>query len=593
MSPEQAQGCHELDERSDIFSFGCILFEAAARRPPFDGPTPGDVLHKLKAEPAPNLTSVCPHAPASLARIVARCLQKDPNLRYPSIDILERDLNELLDNLAAPRRRPVSRRRWALSLAAAVLISLAGWFAFQRLRAPPPPLSVAVIPLVPASAGQADTFLVDGLAEGLTHALALVPDLKVIARASSWAFRGERIDARKAARALGAGALVLLSVTGSSGQLRITVDLVGADGSQLWGEHFERGRDSLAVLESRLSQAIAERVGAKLSNQGRARLARAATLNPEAYEFLLLGRYHMRLYNPESRLRAAAYYEKALAIDPSFALAHAELAAIYRLLGGSGMESATGSLPKAEASAQRALAIDPELPEAHAVLAEIRRDQWNWSAAAREYRLTLALNPNLASSHWSYAIFLGVRGRHQDAIAQARQALELDPFGIPAIVNAGAVFYNARRFDEAVDTLKRALVVDPEAPSAWHWIGMSRAAQHRYQEALDAYSRAHASTQSSLAARSYYCFSLARSGRREEASRLLDSLRSSKGFAPPSHLAIAYVGLDRHEEALHSLQQALLDKDPLLQYLRVEPHYDAIAHHPGFLRIVQSVGLAE
>src|SRR5262249_30640183 len=163
----------------------------------------------------------------------------------------------------------------------------------------------------------------------------------------------------------------------------------------------------------------------------------------------LRGRYELRLYTPESRQKAVGYYEQALAIDPGFALAHAELASAYRLLSASAVRSAAEMLPKAEAAALRALAADRDLAEAHAALAGIKRDQWDWAAAEREYRRAIQLSPNQAASHQAYAICLSITGRHDAAVKEVLRARELDPIGVPAAVNLAAVYYNARRYEQA------------------------------------------------------------------------------------------------------------------------------------------------
>ncbi len=591
MSPEQAAGTLEIDERSDVFSFGCILYETAARRPPFEGATAVEVLAGTGRE-ARALSEVCPGAPPGLVEIVARCLERNPAKRYASMEDVERELGGVLDAAAARRRRRWSRRSWGLS-AAGLAAAGAGWWSYARRAVPAAGQSVAVIPLVGPGAGLERDFLADGLAEGLIHTLAQVPGLKVIARTSSWAFRGERIDARRAARALGVRVLVLLSVAEAGQRLRVTVDMVAADGTQIWGERFLPGRAGLAGLEADLSQQIAERVGAQLTEQGRERLARGARIRPEAYELLLLGRYQVRLYTAESRLKAAAYYEQALAVEPGFALAHAELASLYRLLSGSATLSPEDALPKAERAAQRALAADPEQAEGHAALADIRKDQWQWKEAEDRYRRALELNPNLVAAHRGYAIFLGVRARHEEAIAEIRRAVELDPLGLPTLVHAGAVYYNARRFREALRELKRALDLDPVAPAAWSWVGMCHGAQRQYAEAVKAYERASAKGDSPAASASYLCFSLARSGRREEAERLLARMLAAKEFVPRSNLAIAYLGLNRRQDALKLLAAAYDARDPLLQYLKVEPHFDDIAREPAFMEIAGKIGLPE
>jgi TolB-like protein/Tfp pilus assembly protein PilF len=476
----------------------------------------------------------------------------------------------------------------AATLAAA---AAAGVFVHRRMQPGRDLQTVAVIPYASTQGGADTAYLADGIGEGLIDALTQVPGVQVTARSSSYRFRGEQIDARRAARQLDVRLLVLLSVARAGEQLRVTVDLVSAEGKQIWIQTYRPAHDDLAGLEAGISSEIAQRVGANLSQLERARMARTARVKPEAYDRLLRGRYQQRLYTLDSLKRAAAFYEQAAAMDPAFALAHAELANVYRHLSGSGAMNAAEMLPQAEAAARRALAADGELAEGHAALADVRKDRWDWATAENEYRRALELNPNLAPAHQGYAIFLGVRGRHDAAIAEIQRGLDLDPLGLPMALHSGAVYYNARRFNDALKALRRANSLDPHAPGPWGWMGMANAAAGRYAEAVGNYQRAAALGDSSAATMCYYAYALARSGRRDEAARLFERIRETQEFVPPSTLAIASLGLRQREDALRFLQSAYEQRDPLLQYLFVEPHFDDLRNHPAFLALAAAIGL--
>jgi TolB-like protein/Tfp pilus assembly protein PilF len=451
--------------------------------------------------------------------------------------------------------------------------------------------SVAVIPFVNAQESPNSAYLADGISEGLIHALAQIPGLKVIARSSSFQFRNRLIDVRQVARKLGVQALVTGSVAESGNRLRITVDLVARDATQIWGMQYNSAISGLAGLEAGISSEIAQRIGAKLTEIARDRLTNAVKVNPEAYESFLRARYHLRLYTPESRNRAVGYYQQALAIDPSFALAHAELAHLYRLLGGAADMSADETIPRAKAAALRALSADRNLAEAHAVMADIKKDAWDWTAAEEGYRKALELNRNLVTAHQGYAIFLGVTGKHKEAIEEIRRARELDPLGLPTAIHAGAVYYNARRYREALETFNRAVELDPGSYAAWSWIGIVNGGTGQYDQAIRAYERAAALGEASAATQCYYAFALARSGRQTQALQLLERLRKSSGFVPLSSLAILHLGLNQKAEAIQALQAAYAAKEPLLQYLRVESHFDELANEPQFCKLAESIGL--
>lgn len=591
MSPEQAAATCKLDARTDIFSFGCILYEAVAHRGPFAAETEEAILCRLRNEAPAPLARYSPGMPDALQSLVDRCLEKDRSRRCSSMADVESALTAILAAMLAGPSTPWLRRRWVLLGAASAAIPVL-WL-IGLLRGPPTfeSRTIAVIPYANGAGGTDTTYLADGIGEGIINALTQVPGLKIIARSSSYRFRGEQIDVRKAARRLEVGLLVLLSVARAGDQLRVTVDLVAADGAQLWIQTYHPMLTDLAALETGIAGEVAHRVGAKLSEIELARLAKAAHVKPEAYDRLLRGRYQQRLYTLQSMIQAAAHYEQAVAIDPAFALAHAELANVYRYLSGSGAKEASTTLPQAEASARRALAADAGLAEAHVALADIRKDRWNWQGAESEYRKALDLNPNLASAHQGYAIFLGVMGRHEAAISEIRRGLELDPLGLPMMVHSGAVYYNARRFGDALAALQRAAAMDPHAPAPWAWIGMTQASAGRYKEAVQAYEKAADFGDHTVSTQCYYSFSLARAGRAPEAARLLDRIRQSNEFVPPSTMAIVYLGVGRRDLAIHWLQLAYQRKDPLLQYINVEPHFDALGGDPAFQAIVSAIGL--
>ncbi|MBI3680211.1 MAG: protein kinase [Acidobacteria bacterium] len=612
MSPEQAGGKKDLDERSDVFSFGCLLFEAATRQLPFLDESLARTFQNLLHEPVPRISELCPGGPRGLESIVDRCLEKDPATRYASMAEVERDLGNLLEAEGAPlpvrmvtpsddtcvskrtQRRDLilaALRKWAVPVAAALLAIISVAIPYFRWYPASKPPSIAVIPFVNALGTPQSEYLSDGISESLIHALAQLPDLKVIARSSSFRFK-EQIDVRQVARTLGVQFLVSGRVAEGGGRLRITAELVsGADGSQVWGAQYNPTISDLAGVEAAIAREIAERIYSRLTRSEREKLAKGAKVNPEAYELLLRARYHMRLYTPESRRQAVSYYQQALALDPGFALASAELASAYRYLSGSAVARAAEMLPKAEASARRALAADADLAEAHAALADIKKDQWAWASAEREYRQALRLNPNLANAHVGFAIYLSVMGRDEEAIAEIQGARKLDPLGLPTAVHVAAVYYNARRYSQALDALKAAVDLDPAAPAPWTWIGIVSGGSGHFAKAVSAFETAIGWGDNTAATQCYYAYSLARTGRRDRAIEILHQLEHSDAFVPPSALAVIHLGLNEKERAIQTLQAAYAVKDSMLQYMKVESHLDSLHQDPRFQELAAKLGL--
>jgi len=522
--------------------------------------------------------------PSPWEAVVRRCLEPAPEDRFRSV---EEVMEQLLPSM--------TRRKW-IAVPAAIAVALAALL--LTLKGPAPrPLdrasidSIAVIPLSAGSEAPEKQYLADGVGEGLIDALARLPDLKVIARTSSYQFRGEKIDVLRAARMLGVRGLVLFRITESEERIRITVELVdGQDGTRIWGSRYSPRQFELAGAQADISREIAERVRSELTLADQMRLARGGKVNAEAFALLLRGRYELKLYTPESRRKAVSYFEQALAVDPGFALANAELAAAYRLLSASAILNAAEMLPKAEAAAQRALAADEDLAEAHVALANIKRDQWDWQAAERGYQRAVQLNPNLAAAHQGFAICLSVTSRHQAAIREAQRARELDPIALPAFIDTAAVYYNGRRFDEALDTLRQAANMDPSAPAPWTWMGIVNGGRGRPAEAAKAYEKAVSLGDRTAATQAYYVYSLAQSGRRRQALEILDRVLQSTEFVPAPSLAIAYAGLGHPERALQLLESSYAARDPLLQYVNVEAHFDSIRNDRRFLKLTAGIG---
>ena len=362
MSPEQAVG-RALDERSDVFSFGCMLFEAITNKLPFWDESAATALHRLMHEPPPRLVSLVGERSVELQTLIDKCLAKDLDQRWRSIA----DVNVRLRALPEAQAREDSRRRpWLWAAAVAVIVAVFG--AWQWRSALPPEASVAVIPFARGELTEQDAFLSDGLSEGLVNALAQLPDIKVIARSSSSRMSPVGLDVRRAARTLGARTVVIGRVGHVDGRLKVTVELVnGMDATAMWAADYFPDRANLVDGVGDLAREIARRVRSNLTSADEQRLAKTLSRNSEAYGLLLRGRYQMWLYSPESTQKAMGLFEQAIGLDPDFAMARAELANTIRRLGGAGILDPADAIPRAEKEAMRAVSGDADMAEAHTV----------------------------------------------------------------------------------------------------------------------------------------------------------------------------------------------------------------------------------
>ena len=560
MAPELLEG-KSPSVATDVYALGMVLHELAYGCRPGNSPRH---QHRHRWAPA-----------------IERCLDPDPARRFASTC-------EVAAALA-----PSPSRRWLLAKVAAGVTGVAAaaliyprWFPKQDIS------SLAVLPFANSGNTPESKYLADELSEGLLNILAQVPDLTVIARSSSDHFAGSKLGTTQIARQLNVRAVVTGHVAQLAQTVRASVELVdGVSGQQLWGNQYSGEVQNLGRLQELISRDIARQIRSSLTRGDTSKLVAAgAGVKPEAYELLLRGRYQVRLYDPDATRRAISFFEQAIVIDPQYALAHAELANVYRRLGSAGVLNPRESLPKAEAAARRALGLASDLAEAHSVLADIKKDQWDWKAAEPEYRLALKLSPNLVTARQGLAIGLSVMGRHDEAIAETMRLRNLDPIGSSA-VDLAATYYNVRRFDDALDTLRIATDLDPSSPSPWAWIGIVRGARGEFKLAMEAIDKAVRLGDSSEATQCYYIFGLARTGSTALARRILASLEKPGAAVPPSSLAIAYTGLRDRERAFQLLERGVADRDPLMQYIGVETHFDELRNDERFKRLADKIGI--
>ena len=561
MAPELLRG-EPPSVATDIYALGMVMHELAYGRRPGNSPR-----HQHRHSWAPT---------------IEHCLDPDPARRLASA-------SEVAAALA-----PSPSRRWLMAKVAATVtgIAVAAALMYPRLLPKHDISSVAVLPFANSSNTPESKYLADELSEGLLNILAQLPDLTVIARSSSDHFAGSKLGTAQIARQLNVRAVVTGRVAQLDQTVRAGVELVdGVSGQQLWGSQYSGEVQNLGRLQELISRDIARQIRSNLTRGETSKLVAAgAGVKPEAYELLLRGRYQVRLYDPDATRRAISLFEQAIVIDPNYALAHAELANVYRRLGSAGVLNPRESLPKAEAAVRRALGLAKDLAEAHSVLADIKKDQWDWKAAEPEYRLALKLSPNLVTARQGLAIGLSVMGRHDEAVAETMRLRNLDPIGSSA-VDLAATYYNVRRFDDALETLRIATDLDPSSPSPWAWIGIVRGARGEFKLAMEAIDKAVRLGDSSQATQCYYIFGLARTGSTALARRILASLEKRGTAVPPSSLAIAYTGLRDRERAFQLLERGVADRDPLMQYIGVEAHFDELRSDERFKNLADKIGI--
>jgi TolB-like protein len=485
--------------------------------------------------------------------------------------------------------KPKSRRGILIALAAVLAVALAAtaYFYFSRDKSAAAKNSIAVLPFQNASGDPDMEYLSDGISESLINSLTQLSGVRVLARSTMFRFKGQDADPLAVGKQLGVDTVLTGKVVQVGDSLSVQADLVNvSDGSQLWGERYDRRPSDLVALQREIARDVSNRLRVKLSGADERKLAKSYTENPEAYQLYLKGRFHWNRRTNKDRQRAIEYYNQAIAVDPDYALAYAGLAETFPfpLMG-----TFNDRNPRFREAALKAISLDENLPEARNALGRILAVyDWDFAGAEREFRRAIELNPNYADAHYMLGQFLSILGRREESAAAYRRALEIEPVSLVFNSNYGTSLMYARRYDEAVAQLKRTLELDENFMGSHFQLALAYQAQGRYTESIEARAKAAELNDNHQEA------ALAREG---FASRGWEGyLRAMTGYREASNLtfyfaATCHAGLGEKEKAFEALKKSYENREVPLILLKVDPRLDPLRSDPRFADLIRKVGL--
>ncbi len=597
MSPEQGAASARVDERSDIYSLGCVLYEMLAGEPPFTGPSAESIVRQHLAAAPPRVSAMRAAVPPAIEEAIVRALAKTPADRFATAA-------DFVEALAAPaqRVRDTGRRTSRLAagagLAATLLAAAAGLFVLSRPHGTPALAgrtgqSIAVLPFVNISGAPQEEYLSDGISEELINALSKLPQLQVVARPSSFAFKGKNEDVRQIAQALQVATVLGGSVRRAANRLRVTAQLTDArNGYNLWSETYDREMGDVFAVEDEISHAIMRALQVHLVSGDSLTLSRRSTHDVEAYELYLKGRYFYNEGGFAPVQQALAYFQQALAHDSNYALAYAGLADAYESLTWSTYLLPRQGMPKARAAALKALVLEPTLAEAHASLGDqLCFYDWDAPAAERELRRAIELNPSLANAHFFYSHCLALHGRSDEALAEARRAHELDPLNAQVATALPWALYLARRYDEAIAVQRKSLDLDPDFAWGHMILALALTAKGRYAEALAAARKMAALAGDAPTIAGLLGYVAGRAGERAEAQQILTALERRPPGNTAFAIALVHLGLGDNEQALRWLQAAYEERSEWLVTDMPAPNFDSLRQDPRFRALMRKVGI--
>jgi len=570
MAPEILIG-ETADVRTDIWSFGVLLYNLATGELPFKGRTNFELTSSILKE-IPDSSAI---TNPSLRTLILRCLAKKREQRYQAASEVKAAL-EILPTRLGRRIAEAGRQRGSR----------------RKIN------SVAVLPFENKTGGLDAEYLSEGITESIINSLAQLPHVRVVPRNSVFRYKNLDMDPRSIGEELAARSVLVGRILASGDRLMVRTELIDvAKNSLLWGDEFNRPRSQIFEVQDEIASEISEKLRIRLTPSDKKRLRKHHTRNTDAYYLYLKARYFWNKRTPTAFKQAILVYEEAIAADPEFALAYAGLADCHIVLGTFGFIPMAESFPRGKAAAEKALALDPFLGEAHTSLAIILSIyEHRWHMGEIQFKKSISLRPDYATAHHWYSFCLCAMGRVPEGIAEISKAEELDPLAPIILTNFGTVLYWARQYDRALQQYHKVLSLSPEFWTA-HWMmGLAYEQKHNYEDAAEemrAAMKFFPGTSAVLSASLARVYAL--SGSRDRALELASQVKNQDGAAVrcPYHLAMVYASLGQNDVAFEWLDKAFEAHDMWINFLKVDPKMDSLRRSPRYIELLRRIALPD
>jgi serine/threonine-protein kinase len=606
MSTEQLEG-EEVDQRSDIYSLGVILYEMVTGRIPFEGDTPLSIAVKHRGEPPKDPRMANAQIPKDLAQLILKCLDKNKNERYQEAKGLLSELIKIEKRIPTaervvlretPKKEEISKikSKNLFILGAIIILLLLSILGVRIIKGKQEQIdSIAVLPFESVNELPDTEYLSEGVTESLITKLSQLPSLKVISRFSVFQYKGKKIDLQTISRELNVRAVLMGRIIQRGEALSISVELVNTKNNRvIWSEQYNQKLSDIFAMQEEISKDITEKLKLKLTSEEQKQLAKRYTGNTEAYQLYLKGRYYWNKRTEEGFKKAIEYFEQAIEKDPLYALGYAGLADCYDLLGWYGHFSPSEAYPKAKVAANKALEIDDKLAEAHASLAAFCLwHDWDWPAAEREFKRAIEISPGYAIAHLWYADCLTVKGRSDEAIAEMKRAQELDPLSLIISTDVAKEFLYARKYDQAIQQSKKTLELDPNFYRVHKYLGIAYLEKSMIEEAIAVFQKAKDLSSGQPAELAWLGYGYGMSGRKSEALKIHEELgkKARQQYISAIYFAVVHIGLGDKDRAFEWLERAYNERSSWLIYIHRNPLYDSLHSDSRYKALLKKMRL--